>query len=240
MNGISTEQQTVLEDAVEADPGAAGFPALGEAYRRAGRLDEAARVLRQGLERKADDPAGRLVLASVLIDQGRVAEARDELEPLTEAVLASHGIVFEPELAASGASVEAALSESELDDAFEQAETDTDELITPNRVAEAAVAHVDAGAGDGIDEGARVEGSAGDGVAPGVLGTAIEPGSAFATATMAELLARQGDESGAERIRAALGPVTEAPTEEASEDVAAHQVVGTLERWLQNIRGDRP
>jgi hypothetical protein len=59
-----------------------------------------------------------------------------------------------------------------------------------------------------------------------------EVGQHFATETMADLLEKQGDGEGASRIRAALDlgeqPVARPPR---------GQVVATLERWLENLRG---
>ena len=242
MEGISQAQLLALEEAVQADAGAACFPALAEAHRRAGLLAEAERIVRSGLDRNPDAADGRLVLGFVLLDQGRTEEARLELESLTAGVLASHGISLPPGPGASPPAAdpdaEASISDAELDDAFGQAETDTDELIDPNRVAAAAVAHLEATADDDIDE------------MP--LADALEPGSAFATATMAGLLEQQGDETGAERIRAALEPAAASATPEvAAETLGGSAVldehpasrpdlIGTLERWLTNLRGDRP
>ena len=56
-----------------ADPGAPAFPALAEANRRAGRLDEAERVAREGLRRCPELLAGRVALALALLDLGRAA-----------------------------------------------------------------------------------------------------------------------------------------------------------------------
>jgi predicted Zn-dependent protease len=220
--GISSEQQAALEEAVEADPGTGCFAALAEVHRLAGRLDQAERVARQGLDRKPESTEGRLVLTLALLDQGRIAEAREELERMSTEVLTSQGVSAQPEADS--------VSEAELDDAFDQAETDHDELIDPNRVAEEAVAHVDfhADTGEETDDADAA--------------STLEPGSAFATATMAELLERQGDEGGAERIRASLGRAANSPMEQqvAADDHDRAYRIETLERWLSNIRGDRP
>lgn len=239
MTGIEPQLLTALEDAVRADPGAACFAALAEAYRRAGRLAESEEVARQGLEHKPDGREGRLVLALTLLDQGRVDQARNELERLARPVLVGHDVRVP-------ARAREPLSESELDDAFARAETDTDELIDPNRVAEEAVAHVDAGASDGLDEGADDAGASdalGEGADDG-----LEP--PFATATMAQLLEAQGDERGARRIRSSLeaghpetpsasppDPAAAAPA--AREESRRARQIATLERWLAKLRGDR-
>lgn len=236
--GISPEQLSALEAAVKADPRAPAFAALAELHRRAGRLAEAESVAREGLAHAPDAAEGRLVLACVLLEQGRSEDARTELEWLTGDVLTAHGIP-------SGGAAEPDLSDAELDDAFEQAETDTDELIDPNRVAEEAVVRVDARAGDGLREAGAADATGGD--PHGAGGEDILSGSAFVTATMAELLERQGDARGARRIRDALEPAP-AVASRAGSPVAAggpaadsgrQRRIDTLERWLHNIRGDR-
>jgi tetratricopeptide (TPR) repeat protein len=220
LNGISDERLAALERAVDQDPGAPGFAALAEAHRRAGRLGAAERVARRGLERDPEARDGRLALGLALIDQGRGREARSLLAQLLDDAVSA--------LAAPAAPAHGALSEAELDMAFDRAETDMGELIDPDRVAAAAVAHVDAGADDGLDEGAARE--------------PLPIGGAFATETMAELLERQGDRSGASRIRAALGSPP-APAGHASRaghaPASRQQWIDTLERWLGNLRGDR-
>jgi hypothetical protein len=67
--------------------------------------------------------------------------------------------------------------------------------------------------------------------------SAIPP--SFATATMAELLERQGDSAGASRIRAGLAGGTRASAPAPSSRPSRKQVIDTLERWLDNLRGAR-
>jgi len=206
-----------LEAAVTRDPAGAAYPSLAEAYRRAGRLADAEVVVRHGLERNPEAPGGRVVLALVLLELGRVEEARACLEPLVAAVVAA--------ASAPADAGRARWTEAELDDALDAAQTDTDALIDPDRVAREAVARVDA------------EFDAPDDVAP--LADAFDTGGTFATRTMAELLERQGDRRGAERIRAALqdprrasDPVAAAPTPRNRQ-----HTIAVLESWLQNLRG---
>lgn len=227
MNGIDPAQQAELEAAIESDPGAPGFAALAELHRRAGRLREAEQVARRGLER-SDTVEGRLVLALALLEQGREDDARRELVRLLGDRLAASGFSFKER---EDDARDTGLSDDELEVAFHQAETDAERLITPNRVAEEALAYVDAGAVEGLDEGV------------------LEPGSAFATATMAELLARQGDARGAERIRASLerkprpaspaSPARADADRDSGERTRRERRVARLERWLANIRGGR-
>lgn len=106
------------------------------------------------------------------------------------------------------------LSDLELDRAFERAEPVADDVIDADRVAQQAIREVDR-------ELARQL-----------------PAPPFATRTMAELLERQGDLEGAQRIRASLG--ARAPRREppgGSRRAERAQRIRTLERWLANVRG---
>ncbi len=62
------------------EPSSQAYAALAEAYRRAGRLDEAVSVCRQGLERHPAYSTARFVLAKALVDRDEVAAARAEVE----------------------------------------------------------------------------------------------------------------------------------------------------------------
>jgi hypothetical protein len=100
----------------------------------------------------------------------------------------------------------------EFERAFEVAEPDVAEMITPHSVAEEAALAVDA--------------------TPEERGPLASSG-AFTTRTMAELLEQQGDRRGAARIRAALGEADEAARGDAA-------VIAVLERWLGNARRLQP
>lgn len=226
MTNSQEQRRAELEAAIRSDPGGAGFSALAELLRREGRLEEAERVVRNGLAAKPDRKDARTVLALILLDQSRGAEARRVLESLGSELLGVAGLPGgeSPREAALAIAYDAGL-DTELEEAFEEAETDAEQLITPNRVAEEALERVDAGAAEGLVDG-------------GQRADALGPGSAFATASMADLLARQGDASGAERIRASLAPPS--PTEEAASHGSGNEkTIATLERWLANLRGER-
>ena len=60
-----------------ADPDGRAFVHLADAYRKAGDLLEAGRVLREGLDRHPDFPSGHLVSAWVSCDRGRPGEAAE-------------------------------------------------------------------------------------------------------------------------------------------------------------------
>jgi hypothetical protein len=122
--------------------------------------------------------------------------------------------VFADELAAV-APEPPIVDEAEFERAFDAAEPELAEMITPDSIAEEAALQVDS-----TPEASSPLASSG----------------AFATRTMAELLERQGDSLGAARIRAALG---DAEARDASETDNAVQIAA-LERWLDNVRRLQP
>jgi tetratricopeptide (TPR) repeat protein len=69
-----------LEGRLGREPSSQAFAALAEAYRRAGRLDEAVALCRQGLERYPGYSTARFILAKALLDREDVAAARSEVE----------------------------------------------------------------------------------------------------------------------------------------------------------------
>ena len=105
------------------------------------------------------------------------------------------------------------VAEAEFERAFAAAEPELERMITPDSVAEEAALAADA--------------------PPDEHGPLASSG-AFATRTMAELLEKQGDRRGAERIRAAL--------DEAAESAVRgdETVIAVLERWLGNARRLQP
>ena len=115
----------------------------------------------------------------------------------------------------------------EFERAFAAAEPELAQMITPDTVAEEAALAAD---GPVEDHGP------------------LASSGAFATRTMAELLEKQGDRRGAERIRAALGEETadfvqpadgeRRPSGGLARGDAA--VIAVLERWLDNARRLQP
>ena len=101
------------------------------------------------------------------------------------------------------------LSAGELDRAFERAEPERDSLVDADRVAQTAMREAE-------------------------LDAPELPGPAYVTATMAELLAKQGDGAGAARIRESLAERAPQP---APHPLPRRQRRETLARWLQNLRG---
>jgi hypothetical protein len=104
-------------------------------------------------------------------------------------------------------------AEAEFERAFAAAEPELERMITPDSVAEEAALAADA--------------------RPDEQGPLASSG-AFATRTMAELLEKQGDRRGAERIRAVLDEAAEGA---ARGDAA---VIAVLELWLDNARRLQP
>ena len=162
-----------------------------------------------------------------LLGLGEMQEARRELER----ALAPGGPSRVPPLAPGGpsrvpplAEFSEGVSDQELDHALETAEPETDQMLDADRVAQVAMRQADEALGEDL--------------APDEVGTA------FATRTMADLLEGQGDPEGAARIRASLEDAAEVPSLErpVSEErhggrLSRQQVVATLERWLDNLRG---
>ena len=73
-----------LRARVGGDPGCAEFPALADAERRAGRLEEALEVAEKGLRANPDRLAGRVALGLILLDLGKPEVARRELAKIFE------------------------------------------------------------------------------------------------------------------------------------------------------------
>ncbi|MCG8588647.1 MAG: tetratricopeptide repeat protein [Proteobacteria bacterium] len=209
--------------------GDAAWAWAGEEHRRAGRLDEAQRVIEDGLARDPDNLPGRVALALVHFERGRLDEAQRQLVASLDRLRPS---------SSAGEAVDFgdSLGEAELERAFAVAETDPEEMLSSDTAAEAALAS------------AGVEGIEAAGFDP-----ASQP--VFATETMAGLLEQQGDAPGARAIRdsirdtaaevPAAPPHVDAAVEAAGgppqEALLAQQarILMTLESWLSNLRGRR-
>jgi hypothetical protein len=204
----------------------ADFAGSADVHRRAGRLAEAEQVAREGLAKSPDSPATALVLALVLLDQARPDEARRTLEgwcmarlhdPPVPTTVPTIPPTTVPTTVLTGVPVFGVeMSDSELDNAFADAETDRDQLVDPDTIAERAIEQAERGDFVGSD-------------------------SSFATETVASLLERQGDGEGASRIRAQLIDPLVAPgtgTARERDDRSGRQSkIRELERWLSNLRG---
>lgn len=114
-------------------------------------------------------------------------------------------------VASAAATPEVAISDGELEQAFARAEPETERMRSADHVAQEAIRQADGALAFGPDEVPQE----------------------FATSTMAELLESQGDRSAAAQIRAGLA----AGTPRGGRPSGRRQVIATLERWLENLRG---
>jgi hypothetical protein len=186
-----------------------------EAARRDGRASEARRLAEVGLVEEPFQVSARIVLALACLDLGDDAAAREALLP----ALAGLAPAAAEPLALDAGPDEpfavqndplADLAENELERAFDRAEAEPVEAWTTNRVAEAALRAVEA------------EPEAEEDAAP------------FATETVARLYESQGDAERARAIRRSLGREPEGGV--AADAETRERWVGTLERWLDNLR----
>jgi hypothetical protein len=230
-----------------------GEPSLAwraEQARRGGDPGLAVRLAREGLAH-GDDAALRVALALALLDLGELEDARHSLEGVIDGLAgdesarqhghghfgAGHGAMIPDTTlaAATAATLElvssldvelvGAIDEASFERAFEQAETQPELMLDADDVAERVLRDVPAEPRDEL------------------LPSADSP---LATRTFADLLARQGHDSVAESLRSTLAsrPYEAADahsTPGGSSDPEAQidareRVVGTLERWLENLR----
>ncbi len=242
--GSAGSDVTLLIAMGAADPGSPAVVALVDAWRREGRSDEAERVAREALYRQPESLAVRIALALALIDLGKLDAARDELQRAlaaspehasASAALARDRAALPPEAPppaprryavpppapAEALELLEEIETDELDGAFDAAESEAEGMLDANEVAQEAIRAVE-------------EGNAGH--------LLSAPESPFATATMAELLERQGHPDDARAVRARVAPRPE-PAHETGDgrtsDARTRQrarVLATLEQWLENLR----
>lgn len=268
-DGEASEFEALNREIAE-NPGSPSFPRLAEAYRRAGQVERAESIAKQGLAQTPERLGGRVALALAMLDKGEITlatqelarimenvpevphespevvstagsgaesaeegvELAGELHPGCETTSGEHRLYCEPLAARSDVlpdldnqpgdrfddrsdgelghelderggdedSPGAAIRQEEIDDAFDSAQTEADQMISANRLAEAALRDV----GE-----------------PDETYTASEH-PVFATETMAGLLEGQGDREGAHRIRASI------PGENASSDLETGSEATTI------------
>ncbi|MBW2494389.1 MAG: tetratricopeptide repeat protein [Deltaproteobacteria bacterium] len=187
----------------------AEFAMLAEGHRRAGLVDQAEQLARTGIDEHPDSPEGALVLALTLLDQDRIDEARRVIEGWADTNL---GVEVTDDSTSAG-DFSGEVSDVELESAFASAETDRDEVIDADAIAQQAMREAKF---DPADE-------------------FTSPNSSFATRTVADLLSKQGDEDGASRIRAVVDSAASA-TAATGRNTKAKKIA-RLERWLSNIKG---
>ncbi len=97
MGESNREEIAKLEALYANNPGGRVFTHLAEAYRKAGELDRARRILDDGLVRHSDSASAHVVLGRVLLDQGETPEASSafrrvlELDPENRVALRTLG-----------------------------------------------------------------------------------------------------------------------------------------------------
>lgn len=74
-----------LRKKIEKDPGSRLFAQLAEELRKEGEFAEAIAVARKGLDKHANYPSARLTMGRALLDSGRPADAKIELEQVVKA-----------------------------------------------------------------------------------------------------------------------------------------------------------
>jgi predicted Zn-dependent protease len=77
---METERIDALKRRVANDPASVSFAALAEEYRRAGQCDAAIATCQAGLKHRPDYVSARVTLGRALLESGRSAEARVQLE----------------------------------------------------------------------------------------------------------------------------------------------------------------
>ncbi|MFB3117458.1 MAG: hypothetical protein ACE1ZP_01715 [Myxococcota bacterium] len=187
----------------------AEFAMLAEGHRRAGMMDQAEDLARSGFDEHPDCAEGALVLALVLLDRNRGEEARRVIGAWADTNLGVE-VTGESVLVESfGGEV----SDQELEIAFEFAETDRDEVIDADTIVQQVVSETEF---DFADEFASSD-------------------SSFATRTVADLLAQQGDEQHASRIRAMVDSSASDTVVKTREKNA--RKIERLQRFLTNVQG---
>src|SRR5215813_11461341 len=73
-----------LRKRLEKDPGSRLFAQLAEELRKAGELEEAIGVSREGLQKHPTYPSARMTLGRALMDSGDLAAARAEFEAVVK------------------------------------------------------------------------------------------------------------------------------------------------------------
>jgi len=205
-----------MRDPRTSESESAALAARAERERRIGQPERARELAQAAVDGAAPHPAARIAHVLALIDCGDLVTAHAALEASYDA-LGGEVAGIEEAAVASAATSEAlaALGDDELEQAFDAAEAQPDEMHDANHVAAAALELVEDGVPEGID-----------------LTSTQSP---FATETIADLLERQGQRQRADQVRTAArarGQFREQRLDEARRE----RVVATLSRWLDNLR----
>lgn len=196
------------------------FAARAEHARRAGDAEAALEIARDGLAREPRHTAGRVAAGLALLDLGRVAEARGELEAIVR--------VSEAEVAPLSD-----LEEAEIESAFAAAAPEEESMLDAEGIAMRAVTAVEDNA---VEAGPELPGEA---FRTEAMAELLERQGDAAGAEAIRASLREGSQG--ERPDGDEAPATP-PRSESGE--AAPRVgrarrrtrVEVLERWLHNVR----
>jgi hypothetical protein len=244
-SGGGNDEVAALITAGAGNPASPAAVALADAWRRAGRADEAVRVAREALQHQPSSMSARVALSLALLDLGKSGEARGELarafdasperalgRSALERVAAEHATrrapatprPAPPPAPAQPLELLEEIGGDEFDRAFDAAESEAEGVIDANDVAAQAIRAVEKGASEDL---------------------VSAPESPFATATMAGLLERQGHaaEARAVRDRVAAKPNESSratgPAHDGASDAKARErerILATLGHWLENLQ----
>ena len=242
----ASDEVAALITAGAGNPASPAAVALADAWRRAGRADEAVRVAREALQHQPESMSVRVALALALLDLGKPGEARGELARAFEASperalgrAALERVAAEAALRRGSAGIRPVTSPpapaqpielleeiggDEFDRAFDAAESEAEGAIDANQVAEQAIRAVEEGASDDLVFGTGISiCDRDDGGASRKTGPRRTRRAPCANAW------RQG------RTRATHhGPRAPAASDAKARDRA--RILATLERWLENLR----
>lgn len=246
-----------LEALAGSDPASPARPALAEAQRRAGHPERAEAIARETLAERPERLAARVALGLALLDQGRVEQARLELQRVLDNEPA-HALAATGLARAHDAPVESVApiaSVGQPAPADEPVERRWAPPPPPAPADDAALADLaDPEIEAAFDSAsAEPEPMTADTVAEAALHEIDEDDSAdevsnedavedlpVATHTVADLLERQGDPDAARAMRDALhhhdDDAEEAPLADAPPPARTHDALPVLERWLDNLK----
>lgn len=205
----------IAPDASETGGPLPEFAQRAEQRRQAGDADAAERILRAGL---AEQPSADavLMLARLLLEQGRGNEALDAIEQYASQTRRPGDDAPAPP-PPPGSDADApvvfaeALSDDELELAFEDAQPESERMVDADSIAQQAIRQTDTD----------------------LSGDFGSPEVSYATETVAGLLETQGDVSTASRLRRAVA----ASASRAPDRDRRAATIRELERWLGNLRG---
>ena len=83
---MSSKDIEKLKERVDKDPNSKLFVPLAEEYRKEGLVEEAIKVLQDGLERQPGYMSARVALGKIYLEKGMPQEARGEFENVIKAI----------------------------------------------------------------------------------------------------------------------------------------------------------